>query len=157
MKAPWWIALVAVGVGVSATRAQEAYPLSIPVPRGAAAPVYKRLAVTARDGIKLIVHEWAPPKPVAGKPVALFLHGIGMHGEPYGAVAAGFTSTSDLPRRPDSRVAVAWLMLCARACSVAREIRRVHELDTTGGGHVRGRWIFLLSAGSKVSRFADQA
>jgi alpha-beta hydrolase superfamily lysophospholipase len=91
VKAWWLIACVSISWGGVAIHAQEAYPLSIPVPRGSPCPVYKRLEVAARDGIKLIVHEWAPPKPIAGKPVALFLHGIGMHGEPYGAIAAGFT------------------------------------------------------------------
>jgi alpha-beta hydrolase superfamily lysophospholipase len=103
MKAPWCIALVAIGVGTPASRAQEAYPLSIPVPRGAAAPVYKRLAVTTRDGIQLIVHEWAPPRRAEGIPVALFLHGIGMHGEPYGSIAAGFTSQGIAFIVPDLR------------------------------------------------------
>lgn len=103
MKARWWIALAAIGVGVTASRAQEAYPLSIPVPRGAAAPVYKRLAATTRDGIKLIVHEWAPPRRAEGTPVALFLHGIGMHGEPYGSIAAGFTSQGIAFLVPDLR------------------------------------------------------
>jgi alpha-beta hydrolase superfamily lysophospholipase len=103
MKAPWTIALVAIGVSVSATRAHEVYPLSIPVPRGAATPVYKRLAVTARDGIQLIVHEWAPTRHAEGTPVALFLHGIGMHGEPYGSIAAGFTSQGIAFIVPDLR------------------------------------------------------
>jgi alpha-beta hydrolase superfamily lysophospholipase len=92
MNTPWSLALVVLSVSGIASPAQEAYPLSIPVPRGGAAPVYKRLEVIARDGVKLVVHEWAPPKPDARKPVALFLHGIGMHGEPYGSIAAGFTA-----------------------------------------------------------------
>jgi alpha-beta hydrolase superfamily lysophospholipase len=66
--------------------------VSIPVPGGCPAPVYKRAQLTGRDGVKIVVHEWAPPRPAAGKPVALFLHGIGMHGEPYGSIAAGFTA-----------------------------------------------------------------
>jgi alpha-beta hydrolase superfamily lysophospholipase len=86
-----FIAWAAVNLSAAALYAGEAYPLSIAVPPGSSPPVYKRLKVSARDGVKLIVHEWTPAKPVAGKPVALFLHGIGMHGEPYAAIAAGFT------------------------------------------------------------------
>jgi alpha-beta hydrolase superfamily lysophospholipase len=71
---------------------EPAYPQSIPVPAGTAAPAYTKLEVAARDGVKLTVHEWAPPKAVAGRPVVLFIHGIGMHGNPYGAIAAGFTA-----------------------------------------------------------------
>lgn len=92
MKLIGSMACAIVGLcGVSAA-AQEAYPLSVPVPPGSAAPVYTRLEVMARDGAKLCVHEWAPARPAAGKPVALFIHGIGMHGEPYAAIAAGFTA-----------------------------------------------------------------
>ena len=76
--------------------AQEPYPLSIRVPEGSPAPVYQRAQITSRDGTKLTVHEWVPPRRLAGKPVALFLHGIGMHGEPYGSIAAGFT-TRNIP------------------------------------------------------------
>src|SRR5262245_11839493 len=50
------------------------------------------IKVSARDGTQLRVHEWAPPEPQKGKPVVLFIHGIGMHGKPYGSIAAGFTS-----------------------------------------------------------------
>ena len=86
------IAGIAVsGSGIS-VHAQEAYPISIPLPAGSAAPVYKRWQVLSRDDVKLVVHEWTPARPVAGKPAALFLHGIGMHGEPYRSIAAAFTS-----------------------------------------------------------------
>ncbi|HWG45356.1 MAG TPA: alpha/beta fold hydrolase [Gemmataceae bacterium] len=94
MKTPWFFACVFLIGGAAALIADDGYPLSIPTPPSTPAPVYKRLNVQARDHCKLVVHEWAPSKPLAGKPVALFLHGIGMHGEPYGAVAAGFTSRS---------------------------------------------------------------
>ncbi|HEY7308088.1 MAG TPA: alpha/beta fold hydrolase [Gemmataceae bacterium] len=102
MKTSWMIAGVVVILS-GAGHAQEAYPLSIPVPPGAPAPVYKRLQVPSRDGLKLAVHEWAPAKSVAGNPVALFLHGIGMHGEPYGSIAAGFTSRGVAFVVPDLR------------------------------------------------------
>ncbi|MGH7174721.1 MAG: alpha/beta hydrolase [Gemmataceae bacterium] len=91
MKAVFWL-IAGMAVSGSTLHAQEAYPLSIPVPDGSPAPVYKRWQVLARDDVKLVVHEWAPARPVAGKPVALFLHGIGMHGEPYRSIAAAFTS-----------------------------------------------------------------
>jgi alpha-beta hydrolase superfamily lysophospholipase len=90
VKAPWLIACATVVLG-GAAAADEGYPLSVPLPPGSPPPVCKRLEVPSRDGTKLVVHEWAPPRP-AGKPVALFVHGIAMHGEPYGAIAAGFTS-----------------------------------------------------------------
>jgi alpha-beta hydrolase superfamily lysophospholipase len=82
---------VALPLGATPGLAQKAYPVSIPTPKGEADPSYQQLSVSARDSTKLVVHEWAPPKPAAGKPVIVFLHGIGMHGEPYAAVAAGFT------------------------------------------------------------------
>jgi alpha-beta hydrolase superfamily lysophospholipase len=79
------------------------YPLSVPTPKGSPAPVYRRLEVRARDGTELVVHEWAPPTIPAGRPVVLFLHGIGMHGEPYGAVAAGFSARGLVFVVPDLR------------------------------------------------------
>jgi lysophospholipase len=84
--------LVGVAVSVAAARAQEGYPLSAPPLAGAPKSRYQRLEVSGRDGTTLVVHEWAPAKAAAGKPVVLFLHGIGMHGEPYAAVQGGFTS-----------------------------------------------------------------
>jgi alpha-beta hydrolase superfamily lysophospholipase len=83
--------------------AEEKYPISIPVPHGSSAPVYKRLSVPARDGVKLVLHEWSAAKPSAGKPVVLFIHGIAMHGEPYGAIAHGFTSKQVTFVVPDLR------------------------------------------------------
>jgi alpha-beta hydrolase superfamily lysophospholipase len=91
MKAAFWL-IAGLVVNGSALHAQEAYPMSIPVPAGEPAPVYKRWQVLSRDDTKLVVHEWTPARPLAGKPAALFLHGIGMHGEPYRAIAAAFTS-----------------------------------------------------------------
>src|SRR5262249_26453720 len=61
------------------------------------------LEVVARDGTKLVVHRWTPAKAAADKPVVVFLHGIGMHGEPYAAVAAGFTSKQVTLVVPDLR------------------------------------------------------
>jgi lysophospholipase len=97
--------LVWVTVPLNATTlcAQGLYPLSIATPRGSPAPRYQQLSVSARDGTKLVVHEWAPPNGPAGKPVVLFLHGIGMHGEPYASIAAGFTSQSLTFIVPDLR------------------------------------------------------
>lgn len=92
MKVRSAILCVAAFVGGAPLVEAEPYPLSVPVPPGYLAPVYRRLDVRSRDGAKLLVHEWAPARPMPGKPVALFLHGIGMHGEPYGAIAAGFTA-----------------------------------------------------------------
>jgi alpha-beta hydrolase superfamily lysophospholipase len=85
------MAAVVLVLSVAAACARGAYPVSIPVAPGTAAPIYQRLEVAARDGIKLAVHTWAPADRAPGRPVVLFVHGIGMHGEPYGAIAAGFT------------------------------------------------------------------
>jgi alpha-beta hydrolase superfamily lysophospholipase len=71
--------------------AGKPYPRSIPLPPGCPEPALTREKVASRDGTPLTVYEWAPPKAAAGKPVVLFLHGIGMHGDLYGAIAAGFT------------------------------------------------------------------
>lgn len=92
MRTSWLIAWVAMVGGSPFVKAEDGYPLTIPTPKDTPAAGYNRLKVPARDGTDLIVHEWAPPRPGAGKPVVLFLHGIAMHGEPYGAIAAGFTS-----------------------------------------------------------------
>jgi lysophospholipase len=78
-------------LGGSVAWAKEPYPLSVPLPPGCPPPAYKQLEVLARDDAKLLVHEWSAPKRPAGKPVVLLLHGIGMHGEPYASIAAGFT------------------------------------------------------------------
>jgi alpha-beta hydrolase superfamily lysophospholipase len=83
--------------------AKTVYPLSIPVPKGSLAPVCEQLEAIARDGTKLVVHRWTPPKVSADKPVVVFLHGIGMHGEPYAAIAAGFTSRQVTLVVPDLR------------------------------------------------------
>jgi len=83
--------------------ARGAYPISIPTPPGKPGPVYQRYQLAARDGIKLTVHEWAPPRRPVGKPVVLFIHGIGMHGEPYGSIAAGFTVNGIALFAPDLR------------------------------------------------------
>lgn len=88
------IAGMVVSVSGMALHAQQDYPISIPVPAGSPPPVYKRCETLARDDVKLVIHEWTPARASAGKPVALFLHGIGMHGEPYRAIAAAFTSRS---------------------------------------------------------------
>jgi alpha-beta hydrolase superfamily lysophospholipase len=84
-------------------RAEVPYPESVPAPPGSPPHVYRQLAVSARDGARLIVHEWAPVKAAGEKPVVLFLHGIGMHGEPYGSVAPGFTSRGLVFVVPDLR------------------------------------------------------
>jgi alpha-beta hydrolase superfamily lysophospholipase len=79
------------------------YPQLIPVPPGSPQPIYKQISVPARDGTKLNVHEWSPAKASAGAPVFLFIHGIGMHGAPYGAVAAAFTARGITLVIPDLR------------------------------------------------------
>jgi alpha-beta hydrolase superfamily lysophospholipase len=95
-----WLALSFLG---PALLAQEGYPLSVPTPKGSPAPGHHKYQVTARDDLKLQVHEWAPPKPAADNPVVVFIHGIGMHGEPYGSIASGFTSRGLVLVAPDLR------------------------------------------------------
>jgi alpha-beta hydrolase superfamily lysophospholipase len=91
MRCSWLSAWLVFTLSATTVGAQETYPLSIPTPKGSPAPLYQQHSVRARDDTKLIVHEWAPSKPAADKPVILFIHGIGMHGEPYASIAAGFT------------------------------------------------------------------
>jgi alpha-beta hydrolase superfamily lysophospholipase len=79
-----------------------AYPLSIPE-AGTAKAKYEPLEVSARDDTKLVVHEWAPANVVPGKPVILFIHGMGMHGKPYKSIQAGFTSRGLVFVVPDLR------------------------------------------------------
>jgi len=77
------------------------YPESILPPKDAPKAAYKFVELAARDGVNLAVHVWHP-SPLRGRgaggegaraaPVILFIHGIGMHGEPHGAVQAGFTA-----------------------------------------------------------------
>jgi alpha-beta hydrolase superfamily lysophospholipase len=86
------LACLAISLHGAAAAAQGLYPLSIPTPQGYPAPIYQQHRVPARDGTKLVVHEWQPAQVTNDKPVVLFIHGIGMHGEPYAAIAAGLTS-----------------------------------------------------------------
>ena len=87
----------------AAAQAPCAYPLSITVPKGLPAPVYDRLEIVARDGVRLVVHRWTPPNIAADKPVVLFVHGLGSHGEPFASIAAGFTSRQMTLLVPDLR------------------------------------------------------
>src|SRR5262245_20872189 len=93
MRSWWLIACAALARCGPTLAAQEGYPLSVPTPKGAPAPAYQQTKVLARDDLKLHIHEWAPRKPAADKPVVVFLHGIGMHGEPYASIANGFTTS----------------------------------------------------------------
>src|SRR5690349_2952853 len=88
----WLLACLAVILHGADSCAQAPYPVSIPTPRGSLAPVYQRHTVAARDGIKGAVHEWRPAEATDHAPAVIFIHGIGMHGEPYSSVASGFTA-----------------------------------------------------------------
>src|SRR5579871_980926 len=94
-----WMALLLGG----AACAKDSYPRSIPLPPGCPEPHYQQWQVPSRDSTRLAVHEWSPPQPVAGKPVVLLIHGIGFHGAPYAAVAAGFTCRGLILTAPDLR------------------------------------------------------
>jgi alpha-beta hydrolase superfamily lysophospholipase len=99
----WCLSCAVALLGGSGADAKVSYPRTVPLPPGAPEPKYSRLEVRAGDDTKLVVHEWAPPQPAPGKPVVVFLHGIGFHGEPYGSVAAGFTSRGLTFVAPDLR------------------------------------------------------
>jgi alpha-beta hydrolase superfamily lysophospholipase len=77
------------------------YPLSIPP--GKSQVEYKLVEVLVRDKTKLKVHVWAPKNLAKPKHVVLFIHGIALHGEPYGAIAAGFTTKNMVFVCPDLR------------------------------------------------------
>jgi alpha-beta hydrolase superfamily lysophospholipase len=79
------------------------YPVSVALPPGSPPPSYHAQRVTARDGILLHFHEWSPPGDSPAKVIVVFLPGIGMHGAPYRAVAAGFTTRGVTLIVPDLR------------------------------------------------------
>jgi alpha-beta hydrolase superfamily lysophospholipase len=103
MRSSYIVAWAAIALVAGSVCAGADYPESVPVPKGSPRPTYKELKVWARDGTKLVVHEWAPPVYPAGNPVVLFIHGIGMHGKPYASIAAGFTSRKLVLVMPDLR------------------------------------------------------
>lgn len=90
MKPTRWIAVAALILLAADT--PKPYPRSVPPPPNFPEILDTPREVIAADGTKLVLHEWAPPNVPASRPVVLFIHGIGMHGEPYGAVGAGFTA-----------------------------------------------------------------
>src|SRR5436189_56952 len=87
----WLLSSLSIFLHRTDVGAQGLYPLSIPAPAGSPAPIYQQHSVPARDGARLIVHEWRATRDVGDKPVVLFIHGIGMHGEPYSSIASGLT------------------------------------------------------------------
>ena len=128
-----FLAIPLLGPGLAA---QEGYPLSIPTPKGSSAPKYQQYRVLARDDLKLNVHEWAPSKPATDTPVVVFIHGIGMHGEPYASIASGFTTRGLLLVVPDVR---------GHGCSEGKreELAPPHMLRADLGaviGHVNKRY-----------------
>lgn len=66
-------------------------------------PNYRQVPLLAKPGDVLMVHIWEPPDRRSGSPVAVLLHGIGMHGVPYGAIAGHFTSRGYVLVVPDLR------------------------------------------------------
>src|SRR5262245_32105176 len=103
MRSSYVVACAAITLLAGSVSAGPNYPESVPVPKGSPRPRYKELKVSARDGRKLVVHEWAPSVIRPGNPVVLFIHGIGMHGKPYASIAAGFTSRKLTLVIPDLR------------------------------------------------------
>jgi alpha-beta hydrolase superfamily lysophospholipase len=90
------VAFWSVAVG-----AAEPYPQSVPRPPEGPEPRSERLEILARDGTHLVVQEWMPA--AAAKRVVVLLHGIGMHGAPYAAIAPGFTARNITLVVPDLR------------------------------------------------------
>src|SRR5271156_3213580 len=84
--------LLVAAFSVGAGEEPKPYPRSVAPPENFPEIADAPRTVIAPDGIKLVVHEWAPPNVAAERPVVLFIHGIGMHGQPYGAISAGFTA-----------------------------------------------------------------
>ena len=99
-------ACVPLVLNVAGVRAQSDYPLGgypLSIPPGKSQVEYQLVEVLVRDKTKLKVHVWAPKNLARPKHVVLFIHGIALHGEPYGAIAAGFTSKNMVFVCPDLR------------------------------------------------------
>ncbi len=80
------------------------YPLSIPRSPGAPAASYDGGFIAARDGARLFLNEWMPGgSREAATHVIVLVHGIGMHGAPYGAISQGFAERGIALLVPDLR------------------------------------------------------
>jgi acylglycerol lipase len=66
-------------------------------------PNYRQEPLIAKPGDVLMVHTWEPAQRDPSMPVVVLLHGIGMHGAPYGAVAPYFTDRGYVLIVPDLR------------------------------------------------------
>src|SRR5262249_17230154 len=99
----WLIACLAVIMQPTDVCAQQPYSVSVPTSRGSPAPVSQRHKIAARGGIKLVVYEWRPAEATDHAPAVVFVHGIGMHGEPYSSVATGLTARGITFVVPDLR------------------------------------------------------
>ena len=69
------------------------FPRTIPLGPGEEEPRYEAFSVRSDDGVELRMHEWSPAGSARG--IVFLLHGIGMYGAPYHAVAPAF-SRADL-------------------------------------------------------------
>ena len=77
------------------------YPISVPLPENASPPIREKRTLVSGDGAQLYLHLWRPPADIVG--VVVFMHGIGLHGAPYEAIACGFTSRGLVLACPDLR------------------------------------------------------
>ena len=77
------------------------YPISVPLPENASPAIHEKRTLVCGDGVQLHLHLWRPSEDIVG--VVVFMHGIGMHGAPYEAIASGFTSRGLVLACPDLR------------------------------------------------------
>ncbi|HMP60023.1 MAG TPA: alpha/beta fold hydrolase [Gemmatales bacterium] len=66
-------------------------------------PHYRQMPLVVGPQDRLMIHCWEPTSRLPSAPVVLLLHGIGMHGAPYGAVAREFTDRGLVLLAPDLR------------------------------------------------------
>jgi alpha-beta hydrolase superfamily lysophospholipase len=102
MKVAWLAACALLLPGGMCKADKVPYPVSVRPPQ-CVEQDYQTFKLKVPDKTELIVHQWAPKKARRGRPVVLFIHGIGMHGAPYASVAAGFTSNEVTLVVPDLR------------------------------------------------------
>ncbi len=79
------------------------YPVTVPCLERQPPPRYVSWNVAAKDQINLAVHVWLPPERRTRQPLALLMHGIGLHGRPYASIAAGFCRHGIALAVPDLR------------------------------------------------------
>lgn len=97
---PVWLPIVMLACEAAL---EVSYPRLLPPVQAGEEPRYERWRVTARDKTALAVHEWRRRAAKEGETVLVFVHGLGLHGRPYGVVASGFTQEGITLIVPDLR------------------------------------------------------